>query len=174
MGKEIKTKVSNIRFLILSEFLTILKVLSTGGHFVLKLFDTTSPFTLSLLYICCHIFDNTYIIKPFRSRRVNSERQVAFSTFLTFHRRYLVGKSRKPNTQKILYLIDLLGTLQKRTTIFESPCCLLASQVVERDEKFIESMQEMCKVLNQHQEEALETIINKVCLECNQDTQATM
>jgi len=60
--------------LFLSEVLLALKVLEHGGHFVLKLFDTFAHFTLSLIYLCCHLFKEVNLVKPSRSRIVNSER----------------------------------------------------------------------------------------------------
>jgi cap1 methyltransferase len=59
----------------------MLRVLSEGGHFICKLFDTYSYFSLSLIYVCCLVFENTYIVKPYRSRGVNSERFVNVGCF---------------------------------------------------------------------------------------------
>lgn len=70
--------------LILSEFYTICEVLQSGGNFCCKLFDTFTAFTVSIIYLTTHLFDQCYIIKPLHSRRVNSER-------------YLVGIGYKPN-----------------------------------------------------------------------------
>lgn len=60
--------------IIMSEILLMMKTLKTGGHFVCKLFDTFSNITASMIYVISLIFEETFIVKPLRSRIVNSER----------------------------------------------------------------------------------------------------
>lgn len=60
--------------IILSEILAMMKVLQPGGHFVCKLYDCFSDFTVSLIYVVAQIFEQAFIVKPVRSRIVNSER----------------------------------------------------------------------------------------------------
>jgi 23S rRNA U2552 (ribose-2'-O)-methylase RlmE/FtsJ len=60
--------------IIMSEILVMMKTLKTGGHFVCKLFDTFSSITASMIYVVAIIFEETFIVKPLRSRIVNSER----------------------------------------------------------------------------------------------------
>lgn len=62
----------------LSEVLAAVKILEKGGHFVCKLFDAVSDFTQSLIYLTAHLFESCYIVKPCRSRIINSERYVSF------------------------------------------------------------------------------------------------
>lgn len=51
-----------------------LKVLREGGNLVMKLFDTSTPFTASLLLLVQKCFRNMCIYKPFTSRPANGER----------------------------------------------------------------------------------------------------
>lgn len=67
---------------ILSELLLMIQVLQPGGHFVCKLFDSFCDVTASVIFTVSQMFEDTYIVKPERSRVGNSER-------------YLVGKCRK-------------------------------------------------------------------------------
>ncbi|XP_026192096.1 uncharacterized protein LOC34620118 [Cyclospora cayetanensis] len=60
--------------LLLSELLGALLLLQEGGHFVLKLFDCFSVFTASVVYAVRQLFRGCLILKPVRSRAVNSER----------------------------------------------------------------------------------------------------
>jgi len=60
--------------IILSEFLYMLKTLKPGGTFVCKLFDTFSHLTVSLIYAAALLFEEVKVVKPRRSRIVNSER----------------------------------------------------------------------------------------------------
>ncbi|CAG9464254.1 unnamed protein product [Pedinophyceae sp. YPF-701] len=67
---------------ILGEVLIMLSAIKEGGNFVCKLFDTLSPLTVSLLYLSTGLFRETLIVKPFRSRIVNSERYLVSKGFL--------------------------------------------------------------------------------------------
>lgn len=62
----------------MSEFLAMMKVIREDGHFVCKLFDTFSHITNSLIYLLTLIFEKVYIVKPIRSRIVNSERYLFY------------------------------------------------------------------------------------------------
>lgn len=71
--------------LYLCQFLCALGILRTGGHFVCKLFDCFTPFSVGLIYIMYRCFNQICIFKPNTSRPANSER-------------YLVCKSKKSGT----------------------------------------------------------------------------
>jgi 23S rRNA U2552 (ribose-2'-O)-methylase RlmE/FtsJ len=60
--------------IVMSELLSCLMVLKEGGHFVCKLFDSFSHITQSTIFICAQVFRECFIVKPKRSRIVNSER----------------------------------------------------------------------------------------------------
>ena len=45
-----------------------------GGHFVCKVFDLFTPFSIGLVYLMYRVFDEVYIFKPVTSRPANSER----------------------------------------------------------------------------------------------------
>lgn len=63
--------------IVYGQWLCALKVLSAGGCFVLKLFDTFTPFSRSLLYLSTFAFERVHVVKPKHSRVVNSERYLA-------------------------------------------------------------------------------------------------
>lgn len=58
-----------------SKFKKELAVL-TGGHFVCKLFDLFTPFSVGLVYLMRLVFNQVCICKPVTSRPANSERWV--------------------------------------------------------------------------------------------------
>ena len=68
--------------IVLSELLVAVTTLAPGGNFVCKLFDTFSQLTASIIYAVGMLFEQTFVVKPRRSRVVNSER-------------YLVGRMRR-------------------------------------------------------------------------------
>lgn len=80
---------------ILSEFVLCFLLASEKSHFVVKLFDSFSHLTVSLIYLATLMFEEVYIVKPLKSRIVNSER-------------YLAAKRRKPLSPVTTFCTDLL------------------------------------------------------------------
>lgn len=81
--------------LYLCQCLTALSIVRVNGHFVTKLFDTFTPFSVGLIYLMYKCFHKICVIKPNTSRPANSER-------------YLVCKWKKSNTDSIRnYLFDV-------------------------------------------------------------------
>ena len=62
--------------LYLCQFLMALAVVRTGGHFVCKLFDVFTPYSVGLIYLMYKAFHQVAIIKPVTSRPANSERYI--------------------------------------------------------------------------------------------------
>ncbi|XP_060554064.1 cap-specific mRNA (nucleoside-2'-O-)-methyltransferase 1-like isoform X2 [Ruditapes philippinarum] len=62
--------------LYLCQFLVAVSILRTGGHFVCKLFDLFTPFSVGLVYLMYRIFEGVSIFKPVTSRPANSERYI--------------------------------------------------------------------------------------------------
>lgn len=74
--------------LYLCQFLCALSILRTGGHFICKLFDVFTAFSVGLIYLIYRTFQHVCIHKPNTSRPANSER-------------YIICKNRLPNTKDI-------------------------------------------------------------------------
>ncbi|RVE50848.1 hypothetical protein evm_004415 [Chilo suppressalis] len=72
--------------LYLCQCLAALMLVRTGGHFVVKLFDVFTLFSVGLIYIMYKCFDHVCIHKPVTSRPANSER-------------YLICKWKKLGTE---------------------------------------------------------------------------
>lgn len=62
--------------LYLCQFLAALMTLRPGGHFVCKLFDIFTQFSVGLVYLMYRAFDHVSIFKPVTSRPANSERYI--------------------------------------------------------------------------------------------------
>jgi cap1 methyltransferase len=75
--------------LYLAQCLVALSILRTKGHFVVKLFDLFTPFSVSLIYLMYKCFSKICICKPNTSRPANSER-------------YLVCKWKKPYAETVV------------------------------------------------------------------------
>lgn len=81
--------------LYLCQCLVALSIVRTKGHFVVKVFDLFTPFSVSLIYLMYKSFEMISICKPNTSRPANSER-------------YLVCKWKKPYTENIRqYLFEI-------------------------------------------------------------------
>lgn len=75
--------------LYLAQCLVALSIVRTKGHFVVKIFDLFTSFSVSLIYLMHKCFSKVSICKPNTSRPANSER-------------YLVCKWKKPYTDTIV------------------------------------------------------------------------
>lgn len=62
--------------LYLCQFLVALKILRNDGHFVCKLFDLFTSFSVGLIYLMHLAFNKICICKPVTSRPANSERYI--------------------------------------------------------------------------------------------------
>lgn len=82
--------------LYLCQFLVAVSVLRVGGHFVCKLFDLFTPFSVGLVYLMRLIFDSVCIFKPVTSRPANSER-------------YIVCKGLRPNSKPVRDYMDAIN-----------------------------------------------------------------
>ncbi|XP_064485017.1 cap-specific mRNA (nucleoside-2'-O-)-methyltransferase 1-like [Ornithodoros turicata] len=91
--------------LYLCQFCAALSILRTGGHFVCKLFDIFTPFSVGLVYLMYRAFRHVCIFKPNTSRPANSER-------------YIVCKWRRQDTKDIQdYMYELCCRFEKISSV---------------------------------------------------------
>lgn len=112
--------------LYLAQCLVALTVVRTKGHFVVKLFDLFTPFSVSLIYLMYKSFQQICICKPNTSRPANSER-------------YLVCKWKKPYTDTIQrHMFDINKELwsnkDKELDILE----MAPMNVMQKDSEFFD------------------------------------
>ncbi|GBM25579.1 Cap-specific mRNA (nucleoside-2'-O-)-methyltransferase 1, partial [Araneus ventricosus] len=74
-GRENEQEILSKR-LYLCQFLCALLIVRKGGHFVCKLFDLFTAFSVGLVYLMCMAFEKICIFKPNTSRPANSERYI--------------------------------------------------------------------------------------------------
>ena len=111
--------------LYLCQFIAGLSVLKTGGHFVCKLFDTLTAFTISLVYLMYRCFDSVCLFKPNSSRPASSEK-------------YVVCKSKKDNTDEVLQFVMKENSCWDDQTPVKS---LVPIKLIIEDENFIRHVQ---------------------------------
>lgn len=80
--------------LLVSSFIVALQTVMINGHCYIKLFDTYSNSTKTLIALCGSCFKEFSIYKPAISRPCNSER-------------YFIGKNLKNNTKKVLEILKI-------------------------------------------------------------------
>lgn len=112
--------------LYLAQCLVALTVVRSKGHFVVKLFDLFTPFSVSLIYLMYKTFKQICICKPNTSRPANSER-------------YLVCKWKKPHCDTIRrYMFDINKELwsnkDKDFDILE----MVPMSIIQDDQEFFE------------------------------------
>lgn len=143
--------------IILAEFTLTLNMIAEKGHFVVKLFDSFSHLTVSLIYIATLVFEEVYIVKPLKSRIVNSER-------------YLAAKRRKPETQTTRFCAELLTHIHQEIYQFMqshpnehySPLSCVPIEILQQDETFVRCITDMNEELGQKQAAALKQVMDEV------------
>jgi len=84
--------------LYLCQFIVALDIVRTNGHFVCKVFDMFTPFSVGLLYLLYRSFQQVCIHKPNTSRPANSER-------------YVVCKWKRPDTDNVSQYLHQVNKL---------------------------------------------------------------
>lgn len=111
--------------LYLCQCLVALSIVRVNGHFVTKLFDVFTPFSVGLIYLMYKCFKQVTIIKPNTSRPANSER-------------YLVCKWKKSNTDTIRqHLFDVNQKMFDNTIAPNDVLELVPLSVLNADEEFM-------------------------------------
>ncbi|CAG7724277.1 unnamed protein product [Allacma fusca] len=104
--KELRAK-----YLLMSEFMIALDVLREGGHFVCKIYDMFTSFTVGLIYLMYRTFDSVAIFKPETCLPASSDR-------------YILCKYRKAN-RNILeirrFLMDTLTAYRNSQRLSKGP-----------------------------------------------------
>ncbi|KAJ7378750.1 Cap-specific mRNA (nucleoside-2'-O-)-methyltransferase 1 [Desmophyllum pertusum] len=111
--------------LYLCQFLCALSILRQGGHFVCKVFDLFTPFSVGLVYLMYRAFDELAVFKPVTSRPANSER-------------YIVCKGRRGNSQDVHeYMFNVNVRINKlKTEAAEDISEIVPLHILMEDEEF--------------------------------------
>lgn len=129
----------------IGEVLVACKCLKEGGNFVCKMFDTFSDLSASIIYLLYILFDHLLIVKPYKSRSVNSER-------------YLVAKSlRSRDTPIFERAVSILERAHRMCCEDEdsTPASLVPVDIMLADAKFKECLSKVNDHVAVHQTAAL-------------------
>jgi len=112
--------------LLVSSFLIAFQTLTINGYCVIKLFDTYSPSTKTLLSLCGSMFKEYSLYKPVTSRPCNSER-------------YFIGKKFKGYNNSIINILNII-LINSNNDLYP----LLEINIEEKD--YIESIEAIYEV----------------------------
>lgn len=125
--------------LYLCQCLVALLIVREHGHFVTKVFDLFTPFSVGLIYLMYKCFQQISIVKPNTSRPANSER-------------YLVCKWKKSNTDTIQHhLFDINQEMWRNKNSNIDTIELVPLEVLESDERFFNYIVESNNTIGQNQ-----------------------
>ncbi|KAK2710052.1 hypothetical protein QYM36_013652 [Artemia franciscana] len=112
--------------LYLCQFLVALCVVRTGGHFVCKLFDIFTPFSVGLIYLMWMSFEQISIFKPNSSRPANSER-------------YIICKGKKEEASAVTnYMAMINSTLAKLTNLDKDVTDIVPLHILTQTSEFFD------------------------------------
>ncbi|CAF2931903.1 unnamed protein product [Rotaria sp. Silwood2] len=135
--------------LYLCQFLTALSILRPGGHFVCKLFDLFTPFSIGLVYLMYRTFNQISIHKPVTSRPANSER-------------YIICKSLRGDIRDIvrtyMYEINALLNQHQADTEHNDVQSIVPMNILKENEKFYEYIRNSNNQLGENQIKNLKKI----------------
>ncbi|XP_032517656.2 cap-specific mRNA (nucleoside-2'-O-)-methyltransferase 1 [Danaus plexippus] len=125
--------------LYLCQCLAALMLVRTGGHFVCKLFDVFTQFSVGLIYIMYRCFEKVCIFKPVTSRPANSER-------------YIVCKCKKAGTESVeKHLFSVNSILWNNRTKDDDVTQLVPLSVIQEDRAFYEYIYKSNCVIGERQ-----------------------
>ena len=130
--------------IIVSELLGALFSLNHDGDFCCKIFDTFSHLTASIIYLVGLCFKEVYIIKPYSSRSVNSER-------------YMVGLGKKNNINNIIEYLEKIHSEWVNNLQLET---LVPLDIMMEDKLFIETHKKQTEYLCKTQIQSLKKVMD--------------
>lgn len=125
--------------LYLCQCLVALSIVRENGHFVTKLFDIFTPFSVGLIYLMYKCFKQICIFKPNTSRPANSER-------------YLVCKWKKAHTDTIRkFLFEVNRAMWENQDSSADTMELVPYDILKQDEKFFNYIVDSNNSIGQNQ-----------------------
>lgn len=133
--------------LYLCQFLCAISILRQGGHFVCKLFDVFTAFSVGLVYLMYRAFDEVYVFKPVTSRPANSER-------------YLVCKGLRGNIEAVHeHMFNVNVRINKlKAGAVEDVNEIVPLHILKEDEEFLSYMIESNERIGRQQFNALKKL----------------
>lgn len=151
-----------------SQWFVALKLQSSGGCFILKLFDTFSPFTRAMLYLSTFLYRYVWIVKPKHSRLINSERYLVCVDFESQSFSCSASSNGQGGSCATSLSSHWMSHLERcflkgfQSDEYCVPTFLLSPEVVTRDTVFMKNLYEMNTELGSHQIEGLQLVWEEI------------
>ena len=145
-SQEIKYK----KFLLINTLLAF-KCLSYGGNFIIKLYDTFTPFTIGLIYMIFKNFENVSIFKPVSTRQYSSSRYLIAE-------KYLKDTTESTNNS-IKYLEDFLTKYIEFSNLNYDIQLFLYPSELRNNETFLKIIPEINNGITEKRIDAIKEII---------------
>ena len=146
-SQELKYK----KFLLINTLLAF-KCLAHGGNFIIKLYDTFTPFTIGLIYIIFKNFESVSIFKPVSTRQYSSCRFLVAEKYLK--------ETVESSTNSIKYLEEFLTKyIEFRESNLDVKYILPPSEL-RNNENFLKIIPEMNNGITEKRIDALKEIGN--------------
>jgi len=146
--------------LICAELRLGLKNLKPGGRLCIKLYDTFTDFTASILWGLCQVFEKVQLFKPQGSRACNSERYV-----VAFGFREDAGDFLTILIQRLDAAMKCARSSKEDSDIMTSNLSvvtLFPLDILHGDAEFVDSLRAVTDKLAKQQTEALKLILDDV------------
>jgi len=140
--------------LIIAQVIYAISMQSSGGNFVLKVFDIFSNATLDVLYLLSSMYKEVYIMKPNTSRYANSEK-------------YIICKGFNANNNEN-YIQDIVHSFYENFDNLTSGLNIESFFKFKHDRAYFTRIEEINAIFGQNQ---IENIINTVNLIINKNTE---
>ena len=135
--------------LILTEALSAVQNLKKSGNFLLKMYDTFSYLSASLIFVISRFFEKCCIVKPQRSRVTNSER-------------YLMGLNFKGDeSRNFQVLVDSLEKAVLSCTTTETPESIIPLEFLKSDKLFSKDLEISSLDIADRQADALRLVLDE-------------
>ena len=138
---------SMVSRLLAAEMGFALALQKTGGHFILKVFDTFTKPTIDILYVLCNLYKEVFVSKPCTSRHANSER-------------YIVCKHFRLKTSDAL--LPHLRAMFKQLEEFPHNAVMTSILPMEHDLHFLNKIEECNAIIGQQQMETINATLHLI------------
>ena len=138
------------KFLLIITLLAF-KCLSCGGNFIIKLYDTFTPFTIGIIYMIFKNFENVSIFKPVSTRQYSSSRYLIAE-------KYLKDTTESTNNS-IKYLEDFLTKYIEFSNLNYDIQLFLYPSELRNNETFLKIIPEINNGITEKRIDAIKEII---------------
>jgi 23S rRNA U2552 (ribose-2'-O)-methylase RlmE/FtsJ len=168
--------------LLLCETLAMFKTLKKRGNFIIKLFDTVTPFTCQLIYILYLYFQEISFSKPLSSRPLNSEKYLICKNFKEFYPKDIIEyldqicskfqllkpTNEAPTSSHTFHQKGFIRFKEKLDLKLNDVINILDPVKISKDSEFVNQLDDINNMIYFKQKEAFKDVLNDNQLPFNQ------